>query len=132
MNAVNFLEDDVTLVPINFIPYPGKNFGMTIEPEGALELHKKWSDYADGFSYGGAIFTYGETGGKKIRKGGNISSDKQYYVIARKFDPPQEISSQKLGTIILSENVYNVYLITINVSVENANRYQYVTINEQI
>ena len=47
-------------------------------------------------------------------------------MIARKFDPPQEISSQKLGTIILSDNVYNVYLITINVSVENANRYQYV------
>lgn len=126
VNAVNFLEDDVTLVPINFIPYPGKNFGMTIESEEALELRKKWSDYADGFSYGGAIFTYGETGGKKIRKGGNISSDKQYYVIARKFDPPLEISSQKLGTILLSENVYNVYLITINVSVENANRYQYV------
>ena len=95
VNAVNFLEDDVTLVPINFIPYPGKNFGMTIESEEALELRKKWSDYADGFSYGGAIFTYGETGGKKIRKGGNISSDKQYYVIARKFDPPLEISSQK-------------------------------------
>lgn len=126
VNAVNFLEDDVTLVPINFIPYPGKNFGVTIEPEEALELRKKWSDYADGFGYGGAIFTYGETGGKKIRKGGNISSDKQYYVIARRFAPPQEISSQKLGTIILSENVYNVYLITINVSVENANRYQYV------
>lgn len=126
VNAVNFLEDDVTLVPINFIPYPGKNFGVTFESEETLELRKKWSDYADGFGYGGAIFTYGETGGKKIRKGGNISSDKQYYVIARKFAPPQEISSQKLGTIILSENVYNVYLITINVPIENANRYQYV------
>lgn len=40
VNAVNFLEDDVTLVPINFIPYPGKNFGMTIEPEGALDFTK--------------------------------------------------------------------------------------------
>ena len=126
MNAVNFLEDGITLVPINFIPYPGKNFGVAIEPVEALELRKKWSDYADGFCYGGAIFTYGETGGKKIRKGGNVSSDKQYYVIARQFNPPQEISSQKLGTIILSKNVYNVYLITINISVENANRYQYV------
>lgn len=126
VNAVNFLEDDVTLVPINYIPYPGKNFRVTFEPEEALELRKKWSDYADGFGYGGAIFTYGETGGKKIRKGGNISSDKQYYVIARKFAPPQEIFSQKHGTIILSENIYNVYLITINVPIENANRYQYV------
>ena len=127
VNAVNFLEDGITLVPINFIPYPGDNFGVTIEPEEeTLQLHKKWSDYADGFGYGGAIFTYGETGGKKIRKGGNISSDRQYYVIARQFDPPQEIYSQKLRTIILSKNVYNVYLITINVSVENANRYQYV------
>ena len=95
VNAVNFLEDDVTLLPINFIPYPGKNFGVTFESEETFELRKKWSDYADGFGCGGAIFTYGETGGKKIRKGGNISSDKQYYVIARKFAPPQEISSQK-------------------------------------
>lgn len=126
VNAVNFLEDGITLVPINFIPYPGKNFGVTIEPVEALELRKKWSDYADGFGYGGAIFTYEETGGKKIRKGGNVSSDKQYYVIARQFDPPQEISSQRLGTIILSKNVYNVYLITINISVEDANRYRYV------
>ena len=51
VNAVNFLEDDVTLLPINFIPYPGKNFGVTIEPVEALELRKKWSDYADGFGY---------------------------------------------------------------------------------
>ena len=51
VNAVNFLEDGITLVPINFIPYPGKNFGVTIEPVEALELRKKWSDYADGFGY---------------------------------------------------------------------------------
>ena len=68
VNAVNFLEDDVTLVPINFIPYPGKNFGVTIETEEALELHKKWSDYADGFGYGGAIFTYGKQEEKRSGK----------------------------------------------------------------
>lgn len=51
VNAVNFLEDGITLIPINFISYPGKNFGVTIEPVEALELRKKWSDYADGFGY---------------------------------------------------------------------------------
>lgn len=127
VNAVQFLEDSITLVPVDFIPTLGKNFEITIESDKKIvELRKKWSNYADGFGYGGAIFSYGEDGGKKIRRGDNVSVDQQYYVIARQFDPPQEICTQKIGTVFLSKKVYNVYTITINVSIENINRFKYI------
>lgn len=125
VNAVYFFEDSITLIPINFIPAFGKNFEVTIESGiKIVELQKKWSDYADGFGQGGAIFTYGENGGKKIRRGDTVSPNRQYYVIARHFNPPQEICSKKIGNMLLNKNVYNVYLITINVSIENTNKYK--------
>ena len=127
VDAGNFLEDSITLVPVNFVPKMGENYVVTIFPkEKALEIQKSWSDYADGFSCGGAIFAYGETEGKKIRRGDTVSPDRQYYVIARCFMPPQEILWKKLGTISLSKEVYQVYLITICVSIEDINRYRYV------
>lgn len=127
VDAVHFVEDNITLVPVDFIPDSGKKFAVKIEPnEKAVRLRKKWSDYADGFWYGGAIFTYGESGGKKIRRGDSISPDRQYYVIAKQLTPPQEIHSKELGMIRLNRSSYNVYLININVSVENRDRYKYV------
>lgn len=127
VDASLFLEDNVTLVPVNFIPQMGENFVVTIFPQDkALEIQKSWSNYADGFSCGGAIFTYGETEGKKIRRGDTVSPDRQYYVIARYFRPPQEIQWKELGTISLNKEVYQVYLITICVSIENINRYRCV------
>ncbi len=127
VDTSHFLEDNVTLVPVNFLPKAGQNFAVTIfHQEKALEIRKSWSDYAAGFSYGGAIFTYGETEGKKIRRGDAVSPDRQYYVIARYFRPPQEIQWKVLGSISLSKEVYQVYLITICVSTEKINRYRYV------
>lgn len=127
VDAGHFLEDNVTLVPVNFVPPTGKNFAVTIFPrEKTWEIRKSWSDYADGFYCGGAIFTYGETEGKKIRKGDAVSPDRQYYVIARYFRPPQEIQWKALGTISLNKEVYQVCLVTICVSTENINRYRYV------
>lgn len=70
VNTVHFFEDSITLIPINFIPASGKDFEIKIVSDMKItELRKKWSGYADGFGHGGAIFTYGENGGKKIRRG---------------------------------------------------------------
>lgn len=127
VDFVHFLENGITLVPVDFIPDSGKNFMVQIEPDvKAVKLRKEWSDYAEGFWCEGAVFTYGETGGKKIRRGDCISPNRQYYVIARQFDPPQEIRSKELGKIRLNRNNYNVYLMHIDVSVENIDRYKYV------
>ena len=127
VNASHFFEDSITLVPVNFIPKLGKNFTVTIEPdesEEAGEIRRKWSDYGDGFWYGGAIFTYEETGGKKIRKGDSVSPHRLYYVIAEQFHPPQEIFSKMLGTILLSKKQYSVYQVSIQITTENLDRYK--------
>ena len=127
VDHVNFMENNITLVPIDFIPDSGKNFMVEMEPDiRAVKLKKEWSDYAEGFWCEGAVFTYGETGGKKIRRGDSISPNRQYYVIARQFAPPQEIYSKELGKIRLNRNSYHVYLMHIDVSVENIERYKYV------
>lgn len=127
VDAVHFVEDNVTLVPVKFIPDSGKNFAVKIEPDvKTVGLRKKWSDYAEGFWCESAIFAYEETGGKKIRRGDSVSPDLQYYVIARQFSHPQEIRSRGIGTIRLNRGIYNVYLISIDVSVKNVDRYKYV------
>lgn len=127
LDAIHFVENRITLVPVDFIPDSGRNYAIKIEPDvKAIRLRKEWSDYAEGFWNEGAIFTYEETGGKKIRRGDSISPARQYYVITRQFSPPWEIQSQKLGVIRLNKNSYSVYLINIDVSVENVDRYKYV------
>lgn len=79
VDAGHLLEDNVTLVPVNFLPKAGENFAVTIFPqEKALEIRKRWSDYADGFSYGGAILhmvrrrAKKSEGGTLFRQIGNI------------------------------------------------------------
>ena len=127
VDAIHFVENRITLVPVDFIPDSGRNYAIKIEPDvKAIRLRKEWSDYAEGFWNEGAIFTYEETGGKKIRRGDSISPARQYYVITRQFSHPWEIQSKKLGMIRLNRNSYSVYLINIDVSVENVDRYKYV------
>lgn len=127
VNSVRFLEDNITLIPIDFIPDSGKNFVVKIEPQvKGVKLRKEWADYAEGFWGGGAIFTYRETGGKKIRRGDSVSPGRQYYVIASQFLPPHEICSKELGMIRLNRSSYKVYSIHIDVSIENIERYKYI------
>lgn len=83
VDFTNFLADNTTLIPINFVPSYGKNYTISVTGSCAYSLKKKWSDYADGFETGGAIFSYSETGGKKIRRGDSISTNKDYYAVVR-------------------------------------------------
>lgn len=59
VDTVHFIEDHITLIPINFIPDAGKNYTVIITPdEKVVMLREKWPAYADGFGYGGAILRY--------------------------------------------------------------------------
>lgn len=104
IDRTNFFDAVTTLVPIDFIPMHSKNYKIRIDSNSNLAaLRIMWSDYADGFDYGGAIFTYEETGGKKVRRGDGISPDRQYYVVAKQFSPSYpEISSCAIGDIVLN------------------------------
>lgn len=129
VNQTNFYDSLTTLVPIDFIPACSKNYKIRMDSNSYLaELWIKWSDYADGFDYGGAIFTYEETGGKKVRRGDGISPERQYYVVAKQFSPSYpEISSCAIGDIVLNNEKYIVYLMTINVTSDDEKRFSTIS-----
>ena len=84
VNPTNFIEDEMTLIPVDFIPPSSENFEIFAYGEGNIVgLQRKWSDYADGFGRGGAVFSYNEMGGKKIRCGDSISTNRDYYAVVR-------------------------------------------------
>lgn len=67
VNQTNFLSDNTTLIPIDFIPLYGRNYSISVVGKAQFfDLQRKWSNYADGFESNGAIFSYSETGGKKF------------------------------------------------------------------
>lgn len=117
----SFLSDNTTLVPVNFIPLHGKNYSISIEGRTQIfDLQRKWSDYADGFETKGAIFTYSETGGKKIRRGDSISTNRNYYAVVRNdFLKYPQIIQTEIGKIIISNTPFKVIKFSIDVSVAN-------------
>lgn len=117
----NFLSDSTTLIPVNFIPLYGKNYSISIEGGTQIfDLQRKWSDYADGFGLYGAIFSYSETGGKKIRRGDGISTNRYYYaVVINDFLYYPQINQTEIGHIIINKTSYKVIKFIIDVSVEN-------------
>lgn len=125
INKANFYVDETTLVPINFIPEYAKNYKILVEPQTwSSAVGQKWSDYVDGFESKGAIFTFSENGGKKIRRGDSISIGKKYILLAKRFVSPYgEIHVERIGKIHLNQTEYYVYSFEINMSIENSQRY---------
>lgn len=126
INANNFYPDRATLVPVNFLPSDNSVFKIEVSPGGAYS--RKWSNYAEGFTSTGAIFTYDESGGKKVHRDDSISPGRQYYVVARQFSCPfNEIQYSAVGTLKLQNSNYQVYCITVNVSLQNERRYSQIS-----
>ncbi|MBQ2428994.1 MAG: hypothetical protein II264_10950, partial [Ruminococcus sp.] len=83
-----FFLDETTLIPVAFLPPYEKNYRIAISaPTSLTGLRKKWSDYADGFASGGAIFNIQSSGGKKIKRGDSITIGKEYYAVAKDLIP---------------------------------------------
>lgn len=126
INTNNFYPDSATLVPVNFLPSDNSVFRIEVSPGGAYS--RKWSNYAEGFTSTGAIFTYDESGGKKVHRDDSISPGRQYYVVARQFSCPfNEIQYSSVGTLKLQNSHYQVYCITVNVSLQNERRYSQIS-----
>lgn len=113
INTERFSCDRTTLIPLNYIPLFGNKYHLYYEPVNkAYAVSQHWSDYADGFSYEGALFTVSEQGGKKIRHGDSITTDEKYYWVRRQQDLPNDIPGIKMercGRLILKDNVLNVF-----------------------
>ncbi len=126
INTNNFYPDSATLVPVNFLPSDNSVFKIEVSP-GSM-YSRKWSNYAEGFTSTGAIFTYDEAGGKKVHRDDSISPGRQYYVVARQFPCPfNEIQYNAVGTLKLQNCNYQVYCMTVNVSLQNERRYSQIS-----
>lgn len=129
VNQTNFLADSMTLVPIKFVPTSERNY--QINYSGVYHTNRKWADYSDGFALGGGVFTCGENGGKKVRRGDSISPGKEYYLVANYLDRTYpEIQYSAVGTISLNSKAYTVYTMRVDVSVDN--EFRYTQINHHI
>lgn len=108
-----FSSKETTLIEIDYIPMYGINYKVSYSPEKAAKLLlKSWSDYADGFSFDGALFTVTGYGGKKIRHGDTISCDTEYYWVRRQPMLPSYIPGidmEKVGVLGLKEDKWYVY-----------------------
>lgn len=119
VDQTNFINDATTLIPVNFIPADGRNYIITITGERPVfGLQKKWSDYADGFDSDGAIFTYEETGGRKVHRGDSISTNRSYFAVIKNNLPfYPEIHQTEIGILKVGRDSYRVLKIEITVSV---------------
>ena len=110
IDQTNFLSDNTTLIPVDFIPLHGMNYSISISSGTQIfDLQRKWSDYADGFELNGAIFSYSETGGKKIRRGDSISTNRYYYAVIKNdflFHP--QIIQTEIGKLVINNASYKV------------------------
>ncbi len=122
VDPTNFIEDEISLIPVDFIPKSGRNYAITISGDRTIYgLHRKWSEYADGFDQGGAVFTYEESYGKKIRRGDSISTNRAYYVVSKNAIPHfTSVIQARIGDMNIGRETYGVYRIEINVSTDDS------------
>lgn len=119
VSCSSFYFDSVTLLPIKKIPMDGKNIPISIIPSNYI-LQRKWSNYSDGFSVNGAVFSITSNGGKKVKRGDSISLKKEYLIVSQNFKPYySEIQSQRIGSVYINEIDYSVFSVTINCSVDS-------------
>ena len=125
INTSNFVSNSSTLIPVDFLPPDNSRYKIVISPSGTYS--KKWSDYAEGFTFTGAIFSYDENGGKKIHRDDSIIPGRQYYIVSRNFSCPySEVRFQNVGTLKLRHVAYQVYTMTTEVSLKNEYRYSLI------
>lgn len=68
-----FFLNGTSMIPIDYIPSSAKDYHFEITPVSTQRLIEKyWSNYADGFTYEGGLFTVTLHGGRKVRHGDNV------------------------------------------------------------
>ncbi|WP_406038821.1 hypothetical protein [Succinimonas sp.] len=132
VDHTHFIENETTLIPLNFIPKNKENYTIKIVGDNKQYvdlLKQKISDYADGFDEFGGLFSYNENGGKKIRRGDSISAYRYYYAIVKsKYSIAnlKEIELDKQGNLKIGNESYTIWKIIIKVSVEDKAVFNYL------
>lgn len=100
VNLERFSAENTTYLQVDFVPASDQKYLIHFTPDGKSSAIKKyWSNYADGFSDDGALFTVSERQGKKIRHGDFLSSDTEYYWLRRQQSLPSYIPGIKFKRV---------------------------------
>ena len=76
----------------------------------------------------GAIFSYSETGGKKVRRGDSISTNRYYYAVVKNdFLYHSNISQAAIGKIIINKTAFKIIKFMIDVSVDNTKDFTHIS-----
>lgn len=118
----SFDYEMITLKILDFVPRDLENYSLAFSStQGIQILEKRWGDFADGFGHDGGIFTFSETGGKKIRKNDTMTTNTPYYLLSRSgtFREKHGLSAEYLGYLSLKTESFEIRKIEINVSEED-------------
>ncbi|MEG1177705.1 MAG: hypothetical protein RSE40_03615 [Hydrogenoanaerobacterium sp.] len=121
LNSYNFTCEQSSLLKLTFVPAADKNYKICISDKKAEEtLSEVWSQYSDGFTGYGALFTYSEKGGRKVRKNDTIEPHAKYYWIvpAGRYSTTNGLCSEFISEFYIEKDRFSLYLITIEHSSE--------------
>lgn len=117
IDNAGFSSDNTTFKTLDFTPIGDHNYKISIS-NSALEkqMLAQWSDYADGFTSYGALFTYSETGGKKVHRNDTIEANNTYYwmVPQGNFKARNGIDYKYESSLMLNKKTYDVYSVTLH------------------
>lgn len=84
VNNDRFFTNNTTFLDIKFIPKYDTNYKIKFSSGNIPEYLKKyWSDYSDGFSYYGALFSSNEQGGRKVKHGDVVTTNREYFWVRK-------------------------------------------------
>lgn len=113
INRERFSMENMVLVPVKHIPPAEHKYNIYYSPaDKAKYVVKHWSNFSDGFSFAGSLFTVTDQGGRKIRHGDNISTDVEYYWVRRdKFIPHRipGIHMREHGRLVIDDENWYVF-----------------------
>lgn len=118
-----FSTENTVLLQLTHIPAYGQKYNIYITPaEKSHALYQQWSNYADGFSNDGALFSVTDNGGKKIRHGDNVYTETEYYWVRRQSQLPgyvDGIDMKMQGTLELPDRKWYVFKGTFQILKED-------------
>lgn len=116
IDNINFFTDKTTLKSINFT---STKYNLEYSSKEARNLaYEKWGKEIEGINTNGALFKFGENGGRKIRINEEIESDTDYFCIYKYnniFKDYDGITTEECGDIVFLNGIYKVYKIRFSI-----------------
>lgn len=124
LNENNFSNNNTILKKIDFISSKYRIYYSTENIQRILK--NTWGNEIDGIQSSGALFSFSENGGKKIKVNEDVTTNTEYLYLGKSdklFDFHKGIKSELIGSILFNMNygvtTYNIYKIILSAYEEN-------------